>query len=116
MRTKLVHPNGHSRCVISFIIRLLTLTHQAGLVDTDNIERRKRKNAWATRYDERNNESAHVGQDLEEGEEGDNYAPISEAERIRAERRQREGLWADEDADEYNPGVYFLCCLDMANG
>jgi hypothetical protein len=81
------------------------LIPQAGMIDTENIERRKRKNAWAKRYDERNLESAHIGQALEDGEEGDNYVPESEAERIRLERRQREGLWGDDDAQYYNEGM-----------
>lgn len=79
---------------------------QAGVVDTDNLERRKRKNAWAGRYDERNLESAHIGQALEEGEEGDNYIPTSEAERERLERRRHEGLWGDHDEEFYNDGAY----------
>jgi hypothetical protein len=84
------------------------------MIDTENLDRRKRKNAWATRYDERNLESAHIGQDLEEGEEGENYAPQSEADRIRAERRQREGLWADTDAEYYNEGMSSSICSWVA--
>jgi hypothetical protein len=87
---------------------MCVLTSQAGMIDTENLERRKRKNAWAGRFDERNLESAHVGQALEEGEEGDNYAPQSEAERIRLERRQREGLWDDGDAGYYAEGTSFV--------
>lgn len=78
---------------------------QAGMIDSENIDRRKRKNAWAGRYDERNLESAHIGQSLEEGEEGDNYVPQSEAERQRLERRRNEGLWGDHDEEYYNDGM-----------
>lgn len=111
MRTEHVHPNGHSRYVVFALCWNPVLTQiQAGLIDTENLERRKRKNAWAGRYDERNLESAHIGQALEEGEEGDNYAPQSEAERIRLERRQREGLWQDgDDAQYYNEGESEHC-------
>lgn len=69
------------------------------------MDRRKRKNQWSKRFDERNNESAHIGQALEEGEEGDNYMPINEQEAERERRRAREGLWNDtEDTEYYNEG------------
>ncbi|KAK1920592.1 hypothetical protein DB88DRAFT_520587 [Papiliotrema laurentii] len=39
----------------------------------------------------------HVGQSLEEGEEGENYVPVSEAERERERRRERGGLWNENE-------------------
>lgn len=76
---------------------------KAGLVDDSDAIRRAKKNQWAKRYDERNNQSTHIGQDLEEGEIGDNYVPVSEQERERERRREREGLWNDtEDTEYYN--------------
>ncbi|KAK1921995.1 hypothetical protein DB88DRAFT_496814 [Papiliotrema laurentii] len=76
---------------------------KAGLVNSDDRDRRARKNQWAKRFDERNAYSAHVGQSLEEGEEGENYVPVSEAEREREMRREREGLWREnEDTEYYN--------------
>ena len=78
---------------------------KAGLVNSDDRDRRARKNQWAKRFDERNAYSAHVGQSLEEGEEGENYVPVSEAEREREMRREREGLWREnEDTEYYNEG------------
>jgi hypothetical protein len=75
------------------------------LINTDDQDRRKKKNQWAKRFDERNNQSAHIGQALEEGEEGEDYVPVSEQEEERRKRAQREGLWNDdEDADYYNEG------------
>lgn len=47
-----------------------------------------------------------MGQALEEGEEGDNYAPVSNAERERLERARHEGLWGDNDEEYYNDGEY----------
>ena len=80
---------------------------KAGLINTDDQDRKTRKNLWSKRFDERNNQSAHIGQDLEEGEVGDNYVPVSEQEREAERRRQREGLWDDSaDAEYYNEGVY----------
>ena len=78
---------------------------KAGLINTDDAERRKKKNQWAKRFDERNNQSAHIGQALEEGEEGDNYVPVSEQEEERRRRMEHEGLWNDdEDTGYYNEG------------
>ena len=77
---------------------------KAGLIDTSDRDRRAKKNQWAKRFDERNNESAHVGQALEAGEVGDDYVPVSDAEREREARRAREGLWDDQDAEYYNNG------------
>lgn len=74
------------------------------MVDTENLERRKKKNAWQGRFEERNLESSHLGQELEEGEEGDNYVPTSQAERERLERSRNEGLWGDHDEEYYNDG------------
>jgi hypothetical protein len=74
---------------------------KAGLVNTDDRDRRARKNQWAKRFDERNAYSAHVGQSLEEGEEGENYVPVSEAERERERRRERGGLWNENEDAEY---------------
>ncbi|ORX40554.1 hypothetical protein BD324DRAFT_611212 [Kockovaella imperatae] len=74
---------------------------KAGLINTADRERRAKKNQWAKRFDERNNQSTHVGQALEEGEVGDNYVPVSDAERERAERRPHEGLWDDRGDTEY---------------
>jgi hypothetical protein len=74
---------------------------KAGLIDTTDRERRLRKNQWSKRFDERNAQSAHVGQALEEGEEGDNYVPVSEQEQERERRREHEGLWNDNDDTEY---------------
>lgn len=45
-----------------------------------------------------------MGQALEEGEEGDNYVPTSQAERERLERSRHEGLWGDHDEEYYNDG------------
>ena len=77
---------------------------RAGLIDTSERDRRAKKNEWAKRFDERNNESTHVGQALEEGEEGDDYMPVSEREQQREARRAREGLWEDNDQEYYNEG------------
>jgi len=75
---------------------------KAGLVSNEDNERRARKNQWSKRFDERNSASAHVGQALEEGEEGDNYVPIDPAEREAEERRRTEGLWTRGDEEYYN--------------
>lgn len=74
-------------------------------MDNSDRERRTRKNQWSKRFDERNNQSAHIGQELEEGEVGDNYVPVSEQEQELERRRQREGLWDDTaDTEYYNEG------------
>lgn len=75
---------------------------KAGLVDPRDEERAKAKSTWAKRYNERNNESAHVGQALEEGEEGTNYIPEDPREAARRERMRNEGLWTNEDEEWYN--------------
>jgi hypothetical protein len=62
-----------------------------------------RKSQWSKRYDERNHESAHVGQALEEGEEGDNYVPEVAVDR---ERLRNEGLWTGNDEEYYNEGEF----------
>lgn len=80
-------------------------TLQAGLIDRSDLDRRTKKSEWSKRYNERNHESAHVGQALEDGEEGDNYVPQSEREIEAANRRREEGLWDDRaDAEYYNEG------------
>lgn len=76
---------------------------KAGLIDRSDLDRRTKKSEWSKRYNERNHESAHVGQALEDGEEGDNYVPQSEREIEAANRRREEGLWDDRaDAEYYN--------------
>jgi hypothetical protein len=77
---------------------------KAGLVDDSNIQRRKAKNAWSKQFDERNNVSAHVGADLEEGEVGGNYVPVDPREEERRARLRSEGLWTDQDEEYYNDG------------
>jgi len=87
---------------------------KAGLINMDERDRKTRKNQWSKRFDERNNQSTHIGQDLEEGESGDNYVPISEQEREAERRRQREGLWDDnEDTEYYNEGESGVLPLKM---
>ena len=45
-----------------------------------------------------------MGQALEDGEEGTDYVPVSDAERERQARATREGLWEEGDAEYYNEG------------
>lgn len=79
---------------------------KAGLVDPAEENRRIAKSQWKKRYDERNNISTHVGAELEEGEEGGNYAPIDPREEERRARLRNEGLWTGDDETYYNEGEY----------
>ena len=88
--------------------RTPTWVRKAGLVDPREEQRKKAKSTWAKRYDERNNESAHVGQALEEGEEGTNYVPEDPREAERRERMRNEGLWTREDEEWYAEGELSL--------
>lgn len=79
-----------------------------GLVDEAEFERKKKKSQWSGRYQERNAESAMVGAELAEGEEGANYdpEPVLTEEQERRRRVDREGgLWRrEEDEDYYGDG------------
>lgn len=75
-----------------------------GLVNSDDLDRKKAKSQWATRYDERLPESTLVGQDLAEGEEGDNYVPHGVEDEERARRARNEGLWTRDEEHYYNEG------------
>ncbi|KAL7418384.1 hypothetical protein Q5752_006842 [Cryptotrichosporon argae] len=70
-----------------------------GLVDDSDRQRRLKRSEWAKRYDERNPQSTHIGQALEEGEEGDDYVP-TDPNAVPA--RRSEGLWTGEDEEYYN--------------
>ena len=83
---------------------------KAGLVDTSSRERHARRNQWSKRFDERNVESTHVGQALEDGEEGANYVPVSVQEQEAERRRATEGLWDINDEEYYNDGGWGLLC------
>lgn len=76
---------------------------KAGLVDNSERDRKARKNQWAKRFDERNAQSTLVGQSLEEGEEGEDYNPVSEDPEA-VERRRNEGLWNNDDEEYYDEG------------
>lgn len=102
--TRAVLPNGLPRSAIPSPGSNLADKQQAGLIDTSDQERRTKKSQWAKRFDERNPQSTHLGQSLEEGEEGADYMPVSEAEREAAEHRRNEGLWTGEDETYYNEG------------
>ena len=52
-----------------------------------------------------------MGQALEEGEEGENYMPVSDEQLERDRRRAHENLWADDDAEYYNSGKHGVCTL-----
>ncbi len=75
-----------------------------GLVDDSEDKRRAAKSQWAGRYNERNPHSTHVGAALEEGEEGENYVPVSEITEEEIGRRKKAGLWKREDEEYYNQG------------
>lgn len=78
-------------------------------MDNSDRERRLKKNEWSKRFDERNNQSTHVGQALEDGEEGNDYIPVNEEqERVRAERGRNEGLWTGQDEEFYNEGEFLF--------
>lgn len=47
-----------------------------------------------------------MGAELEEGEEGGNYAPIDPREEERRARLRNEGLWTGDDETYYNEGEY----------
>lgn len=75
-----------------------------GLVDEAEFERKKKKSQWSGRYQERNAESAMVGAELAEGEEGSNYdpEPVLTEEQERRRRVDREGgLWRREEDEEF---------------
>ncbi|RSH91877.1 hypothetical protein EHS25_009247 [Saitozyma podzolica] len=74
---------------------------KAGLVDNSERDRKARKNQWAKRFDERNAQSTLVGQSLEEGEEGEDYNPVTEDPEA-VERRRNEGLWNNDDEEYYD--------------
>ncbi|ORY33362.1 hypothetical protein BCR39DRAFT_519447 [Naematelia encephala] len=75
---------------------------KAGLINNSDNERRLKKSQWSKRFDERNNQSTLANQPLEEGEEGENYVPVSEEDRQAQEHRRREGLWDNNDEEYYN--------------
>jgi len=71
-----------------------------GLVDTTEINRKKKRSQWATRYNERLPESTLEGQELEEGQLPDNPSRQQERE------QQRNGdvggdLWSQDDEAYY---------------
>ncbi|KAF9532983.1 hypothetical protein CPB83DRAFT_743518, partial [Crepidotus variabilis] len=73
-----------------------------GLVDTAELERKKRKSQWANRYNDRLPHSALEGQALEEGQEGGSSIDLSAEGRP---HRQGNGeLWRPEDENYYNEG------------
>lgn len=75
-----------------------------GLVNSDDLDRRAAKSQWTKRYDERLPESSHMGQDLADGEVGDNYVPYGEEDEERARRNRNEGLWTRDDEEFYQEG------------
>lgn len=79
---------------------------KAGLIDPAEENRRIAKSQWKKRFDERNNVSAHVGAELEDGEVGDNYVPVDPREEERIARLRNEGLWDEGDAGYYNEGEF----------
>ncbi|EIW72000.1 hypothetical protein M231_06208 [Tremella mesenterica] len=73
-----------------------------GLVDNSDRDRRKQKNQWAGKFEERNSHSALEGQELAEGEVGENYdADVLENPEARA-RKVNQGLWTGDDESYYN--------------
>lgn len=75
---------------------------KAGIVDDHDDKRRALKSQWAKRYDERNTRSTLEDAELAEGEEGDNYRPLSELTEREVARRKQAGLWTREDEEYYN--------------
>jgi len=74
-----------------------------GLVDTSEIERKKKRSQWASRYDERLPHSALEGQEYEEGQvAGD--TPNAESGDPLARRNGDPALWREEDESYYNGG------------
>jgi hypothetical protein len=76
------------------------------LIDDSDRQRRLKKNQWSKRFDERNAQSTHVGQALEDGEMGEDYAPVSERDLEAEQRRRNEGLWGNDEEEYYNPGMW----------
>ena len=46
-----------------------------------------------------------MGQALEDGEDGDNYVPVNDADVVAEHRRRNEGLWTGDDEEFYNEGA-----------
>jgi len=72
-----------------------------GLVDTSEIERKKKRSQWASRYDERLPHSALEGQELEEGQVAGG-TPNAESGDPFARRNGDPTLWREEDEHYYN--------------
>jgi hypothetical protein len=74
-----------------------------GLVDTSEIERKKKKSQWATRYSERLPTSTHEGQEVEEGQVA---RRSSENVNENGPTQTRQGtLWTPEEESFYGgPG------------
>ncbi|CED82667.1 Proteolipid membrane potential modulator [Phaffia rhodozyma] len=78
---------------------------KAGLVDDSEQQRRKAKNAWSGRYEERNAHSTLEGQDYEEGQIADvlaNPTDTSMAGGGGASRGREDRLWDENEVEFYN--------------
>jgi len=71
-----------------------------GLVDTSEIERKKKRSQWASRYDERLPQSALEGQEYEEGQIAGG-TPNNGANGSFAQRSDDPTLWREEDERYY---------------
>ncbi|KAF8582661.1 hypothetical protein K439DRAFT_1635104 [Ramaria rubella] len=67
-----------------------------GLVDTTEIERKKRKSQWATRYSERLPNSTLEGRDVEEGQ-----VPETSSESLNEATPSQGELWSQEEESYY---------------
>lgn len=75
-----------------------------GLVDTSEIERKKKKSQWAYRYNDRLPNSALEGQDYEEGEvpgRSRESTIDSQQNNGRPNGANQDGLWREEDEQYY---------------
>lgn len=75
-----------------------------GLVDTTEIERKKKRSQWASRYDERLPHSALEGQELEEGQVAGNTSNSELGDPSTRRNGDPTTLWREEDENYYNGG------------
>ncbi|KAF8507338.1 hypothetical protein BU17DRAFT_78139 [Hysterangium stoloniferum] len=71
-----------------------------GLVDTSEIERKKRKSQWATRYADRLPQSTHEGRDVEEGQIAAASAETL-SEPAASSQSRADALWNTDDESYY---------------
>jgi len=74
-----------------------------GLIDDSEIQRKKKRSQWASRYDERLPHSALEGQEYEEGQTA-GETPRNEQTDPFARRSGDPTLWGEEDESYYNGG------------